>query len=481
MDNIPTISDQMSIRETMTVIDKHAKRICFVLDDKKVLVGVVSDGDIRRALLNGRKLDDQTHSVMNKDFVSFPMGTDSKVIRERFSQRIRQIPLVDENGCLCDVADPRGNFRISVLEPSMMGNENKYVSECINTNWISSQGKFVNEFEKVFEAFHSETFALSVSNGTIALHLALIALGIGDGDEVIVPDLTFAASANAVIHSGATPVFSEVDPQTWCIDPHEAEKLISPRTKAIMPVHLYGHPCNMDLLKALCEKYELLMIEDAAEALGSEWMGKKVGTFGDAATFSFFGNKTISTGEGGMILFKDPKIAEKAKVLRDHGMSKDKRYWHEVIGYNYRLTNIQAAIGVAQMEKFQDILNNKIKISSSYDSYFKEVEGIMKLPNKLQYSLHSNWLYGVVLEDEIDRDVVCNELLALGIETRPFFYPLHSMPPYGQFKRSQSLSTSISISKNGLSLPSSTNLSENELISISQSVIQILQDQIKNA
>ena len=141
-----------------------------------------------------------------------------------------------------------------------------------------------------------------------------------------------------------------------------------------MPVHLYGHPCNMDLLKSLCEKYELLMIEDAAEALGSEWMGKKVGTFGDAATFSFFGNKTISTGEGGMILFKDPKIAEKARVLRDHGMSKDKRYWHEVIGYNYRLTNIQAAIGVAQMEKFQDILNNKIKISSSYDSYFKEVE-----------------------------------------------------------------------------------------------------------
>ena len=480
MNKYPTILSHQSVRECMSIIDEYAKRISFVLENE-ILVGVVTDGDIRRALLNGTKLEGPVESIMNKEFVSFPVGTDSRVIRERFSKRIRHIPLVNDNGYLVDVADPRGNFRISVLEPSMKGNELNYVSECIKTNWISSQGKFVNEFEKVFEAFHSHSTALSVSNGTVALHLALLALGIGDGDEVIVPDLTFAASANAVLHSGAVPVFSEVDLKTWCIDPEEAEKLIGPRTKAIMPVHLYGHPCNMELVKSLCAKYELLMIEDSAEALGSEWMGQRVGTFGDASTFSFFGNKTISTGEGGMVLFKDPEVAKEARILRDHGMSRDKRYWHDVVGYNYRLTNIQAAIGVAQMEKFQDILGKKILISSIYDSFFDGVEGIMKLPNRPNNSIHSNWLYGIVLEEKIDREIVCNELLALGIETRPFFYPLHSMPPYKQCRKSDSLLTSIYISKNGLSLPSSTNLSESELSSISQSVIQILMNQFKNA
>ena len=277
MVKFPTVCSNQSVRECMAIIDEHAKRISYILENE-ILVGVVTDGDIRRALLNGTTLDDSIGPIMNKDFVSFPVGTDSKVIRERFSKRVRQIPLVDENGCLFDVADPLGNFRISVLEPSMKGNELKYVSECIKTNWISSQGKFVNEFEKVFEDFHPQTNALAVSNGTVALHLALIALGIKPGDEVIVPSLTFAASANAIIYTGANPVFCEVDPDTWCIDPYEVEKLISPKTKAIMPVHLYGQPCEMDALRSICDKNKLLIVEDSAEALGSEWKSQKVGT-----------------------------------------------------------------------------------------------------------------------------------------------------------------------------------------------------------
>ena len=372
MNKHPTITVTQSVRECMTIIDRYAKRISFVLENE-ILVGVVTDGDVRRALLNGTKLEDPVESIMNKEFVSFTVGSDSRVIRERFSKRIRHIPLVNDIGSLVDVADPRGNFRISVLEPSMQGNELNYVSECIKTNWISSQGKFVSQFEKSFEDFHPKTYALSVSNGTVALHLAIIALGIEKGDEVIVPDLTFAASANAVIHAGATPVFCEVDPETWCIDPKEAEKLIGPKTKAIMPVHLYGHPCEMQKLQSICEKYKILMIEDCAEALGSEWNGQKAGTFGNAATFSFFGNKTISTGEGGMILFKDSEVAEKARILRDHGMSKNKRYWHDVVGYNYRLTNLQAAIGVAQMENFQKILEKKLRISQLYNLFLKEL------------------------------------------------------------------------------------------------------------
>jgi perosamine synthetase len=382
--------------------------------------------------------------------------------------------LVDDKGCLVDVADPQGNFRISVLEPSMQGNELNYVSECIRTNWISSQGRFVNKFEKVFEEFHAGTHALAVSNGTVALHLALIALGIGPDDEVIVPNLTFAASINAVIHAGAHPVLCEVDQDTWCIDPREAEKLVSPKTKAIMPVHLYGHPCDMDSLKVICDKHNLLMIEDSAEALGSEWMEQKVGTFGDASTFSFFGNKTISTGEGGMILFRNLDVAKKARVLRDHGMSKSRRYWHDSVGYNYRLTNIQAAIGVAQMEKFSQIVQKKIRISEFYNSSLEGTEGIVKMPSKPKDSLHSNWLFGILLDARINIVNLSSELLALGIETRPFFFPLNSMPPYIDYKKSESLSNSIWLSEHGLSLPTSVDLTDGELQFITRSVIELV-------
>ena len=469
MDKFPIVHPNYTLKECMMVIDSHAKNISFVLENG-ILVGVVTDGDIRRALLNNSSLEDAVDSVMNKQFVSFPVKTDSKTVRERFSKRIRHIPLLDDEGSLVDVADPRGNFRISVLEPSLKGNELDYVTECIESNWISSQGKFVTQFEKVFEEFHSGTHALAVSNGTVALHLALVALGVGPGDEVIVPNLTFAASANAVIHAGASPVFCEIDSSTWCIDPNEVKRLVGPKTKAIMPVHLYGQPCDMDALKEICAENNLLMIEDAAEALGSEWKERRVGTFGDAATFSFFGNKTISTGEGGMIIFKDPLNAEKARVLRDHGMSKQKRYWHENVGYNYRLTNLQAAIGVAQMEKAQKIIDKKLAIFRIYNSLLKQVAGIRQLPSQTNGTLHSNWLYGIILDPMINRNDLCEELLAQGIETRPFFYGLHRMPPYEHFKRSRSLKFSENISRNGLSLPTSVNLTNENLVTITNSL-----------
>lgn len=469
MDKFPIVHPNYTLKECMMVIDSHAKNISFVLENG-ILVGVVTDGDIRRALLNNSSLEDAVDSVMNKQFVSFPVKTDSKTVRERFSKRIRHIPLLDDEGSLVDVADPRGNFRISVLEPSLKGNELDYVTECIESNWISSQGKFVTQFEKVFEEFHSGTHALAVSNGTVALHLALVALGVGPGDEVIVPNLTFAASANAVIHAGASPVFCEIDSSTWCIDPNEVKRLVGPKTKAIMPVHLYGQPCDMDALKEICAENNLLMLEDAAEALGSEWKERRVGTFGDAATFSFFGNKTISTGEGGMIIFKDPLNAEKARVLRDHGMSKQKRYWHENVGYNYRLTNLQAAIGVAQMEKAQKIIDKKLAIFRIYNSLLKQVAGIRQLPSQTNGTLHSNWLYGIILDPMINRNDLCEELLAQGIETRPFFYGLHRMPPYEHFKRSRSLKFSENISRNGLSLPTSVNLTNENLVTITNSL-----------
>ena len=456
----------------------HMQKISFVLDNG-ILVGVVTDGDLRRALLNKSILDDSVRSVMNTNFISFPINTDSKIIREKFSKRISHIPLVDDNGSLVDVADPNGNFRISVLKPSLKGNELNYVTDCIESNWISSQGKYVTKFEKAFEEAHPGTYAIAVSNGTVALHLGLIALGVKPEDEVIVPNLTFAASANAVINAGAKPVFCEIDRKTWCIQPDELRKLVGPKTKAIMPVHLYGQPCDMDSLKEICAECGLLMIEDSAEALGSEWNGQKVGTFGDAATFSFFGNKTISTGEGGMILFSDAQVAEKARILRDHGMSKNKRYWHDVVGYNYRLTNMQAAIGVAQMEKFQEILSKKLRIAAFYESALKGIPGIANLPAIVKETLHSNWLFGVILDEKINIENVISELLSRGIETRPFFHTLNSMPPYMDYRTSISLDNSETISQRGLSLPSSVDLREEELQTISQNLIHIIKDNIE--
>jgi perosamine synthetase len=255
---------------------------------------------------------------------------------------------------------------IPIMEPDLSGNEKEYLIDAVDSGWVSSKGKYVDQFENDLAIFHNVDFALAVSNGTVALHLALVSLGIGSGDEVIVPNLTFASSVNSIIHAGASPVLADVNAETYNIDCENLEKYITPKTKAIMPVHLYGNPCDMDEIHQIAKKHHLLVIEDNAEGLGSKYRGKLTGTFGDAGTFSFFGNKTITTGEGGAIIFQDKKAYEHAKVLRDHGMSPAKRYWHEYIGFNYRLTNIQAAIGCAQLERISDFLENKKAIVERY-------------------------------------------------------------------------------------------------------------------
>ena len=316
--------------------------------------------------------------------------------------------------------------------------------------------------------------AVSVSNGTNALHLSLETLDIGEGDEVIVPNITFAACSNAVIHSGAEPVFCEIDAKTWCICPVEAEKLITKKTRAIMIVHLYGQVADLDEFKALTEKYGILLIEDCAEAIGSSYKGKPVGTFGDVSTFSFFGNKTISTGEGGMVLFKEKNLAQKSKILRDHGMQPKRKYWHEYVGFNYRLTNIQAAIGLAQLERFQEIIKKKMMILEWYKSFLRNVRGIAQLPFEIEFSQHSNWLFTILLEDYLDKNFVIKSLLKSGIESREVFYPLNEMPPYLTYKRSKNISNSQRISKNGISLPSSVNLKVEDVIYICDSLKNII-------
>ncbi|MBK6776482.1 MAG: DegT/DnrJ/EryC1/StrS family aminotransferase [Flavobacteriales bacterium] len=229
----------------------------------------------------------------------------------------------------------------------------------------------------------------------------------------------------------ATPVIADVHPDTWTLDPAEVERLITPRTKAIMPVHLYGHPCHMDELMAIARKHKLFVVEDCAEALGALYKGKPVGSFGDAATFSFFGNKTITTGEGGMTLFRDPAVAERAIVLRDHGMDKQKRYWHQMVGYNYRMTNVQAAIGVAQLERLDEFVQAKRNLAAVYNAGLSGINGVT-LPPEEEWAFNGFWLYSCILGESfgMQRDELMEKMMRNGVETRPLFYPLHEMPPY---------------------------------------------------
>lgn len=456
------------MRDALTVIDRNAQGICFVVDTAGKLSGVITDGDIRRSLIAGGSLDRPLAEVMQRKFTALPVGTPAEHIQAKLNQTVRHIPLVDENGAPIDYASHRRTHRIQVMSPQLDGNELNYVTECIRTGWISSQGAYVKRFESEFAKRCAMEHALAVSNGTVAIHLALVALGVGEGDEVIVPDLTFAASINTIIHAGATPVIADVHPVTWTLDPAEVERLITPRTKAIMPVHLYGHPCHMDELMAIAKKHGLFVIEDCAEALGALYKGKSVGSFGDAATFSFFGNKTITTGEGGMILFRDAAVAEKAIVLRDHGMDKQKRYWHQFVGYNYRMTNVQAAIGVAQLERLDTFVNAKRDLAAYYNDGLRQL-GDITLPPEENWAYNGFWLYSCLVQEGfgMKRDELMEKMTRNGIETRPLFYPLHGMPPYVQYMRpGQQFEVSARLSQAGISLPSSVTITREEQDSV---------------
>ncbi|PWB24560.1 aminotransferase class I/II-fold pyridoxal phosphate-dependent enzyme [Flavobacterium sp. HTF] len=454
------INQDAKLRDALQLLDKLGLGILFIVDDFEKLVGVLTDGDIRRFLLLNGNLDNNVKDVMNTNFFSLSVDSDNETILNNINNKIKVIPLVDDLGKIVDYASINKLRRISISAPLLEGNELLYVTDCIKTNWISSQGKYVRSFEKLFSDYHENYSALAVSNGTVALHLALDALGIGEGDEVLVPNLTFAASINAIIYTGATPVLVDVERDSFNIDMDNIEKHITNKTKAIMPVHLYGQSCDMDKIVAISKKHNLLIIEDCAEALGSKYKNRPLGVFGDAATFSFFGNKTITTGEGGMVLFKDSVVANKGAVLRDHGMSKERRYWHDFVGYNYRLTNLQAAIGVAQFERLNEFVNAKRKLAESYNETLSKYS-FFQIPVEKQDTYSSYWLYTFLVKEEapFTREELMNYLSKRGVETRPVFYPLHIMPPYKLFGNDENLKVSSDISVLGMSLPSSVSLS----------------------
>lgn len=479
--HIPDIKDLLllnkaSIKDALTVIDKNAQGVCFVVDEQGKLEGLLTDGDIRRAILSGNTLETSVDKVKQTKFTSLPVSTPQEIIQSKLSHEIRHIPLLDEKGIVVDYACFSRTHRTPIMQPLLNGNELAYLSDCINTGWISSQGAYVKRFEKEFAEFCGAQYPVAVSNGTVALHLALAAFDIKAGDEVIVPDLTFAASINAIIYTGATPVIVDIDKTTWTISVSDIEKNITPRTKAIMPVHLYGHASHMDEIMDIAKKHDLLVIEDAAEAIGGKYKGKHVGSFGDAATFSFFGNKTITTGEGGMVFFKDKKAYEKAIVLRDHGMSKERKYWHDHVGFNYRMTNLQAAIGCAQMERINEFVEQKRKLASFYNKVLAET-GYFVLPPQEEWAVNGYWLYTVLLKETagISRDMLIEKMLKNGIETRPAFYPLHEMPPYRGYPSKSDFTNADHVSKQGISFPSSVNITQQELDNIAHALNAIFQ------
>ncbi len=341
---------------------------------------------------------------------------------------------------------------IPVSKPALIGNEKKYVLDCLESSWISSNGKYIELFEKSLAEYVGVKHALSCCNGTVALHLALLALGIGPGDEVIVPTLTYVATANAVVYTGATPVLADSEPDTGNIDSEKIERLITKRTKAIITVPLYGHPCDMDAIMGIAKKHDLYVIDDAAEALGSRYKGRMCGSIADISTFSFYGNKTIATGEGGMVVTHDDELAAKVRLLKGQGMDPKRRYWFPVVGYNYRMTNIEAAIGLAQLQNIGKFLEKRRLIARWYSENLKDIPGIT-LPIEKDYALHSYWMYTILIEDGFGkvRDAVMELLQKNRIETRPMFYPMHVMPVHKG--DSNKLICAEEIASKGMNLP----------------------------
>jgi perosamine synthetase len=354
-----------------------------------------------------------------------------------------------------------------VSQPSIGEKEAEYVLDAVRSGWVSSLGAYIERFEASFARFCGTEFALAISNGTTALHLALVSAGVEAGDEVIIPDLTFVATANAAAYIGAKVVCVDVDPRTLCIDVASAERAVTPRTRAIVPVHLYGQAAQMDELVDLARSRGIVLVEDAAEAHGAEYKGRRVGSFGDCGVFSFYGNKIITSGEGGMLTTNDRALYSKAKRLRDHAMCAEKRYWHTEVGFNYRMTNLQAALGVAQMERIDEFLAQRRRIMGWYR---EELEGTPNLRLNYEAPETRNVFWMICLEmggiTEADRAAVMADLRAAGVDSRPYFYPISDLPMYER----ASTPVAHDVSQRGMNLPSYTDLSRTDVAQICRSV-----------
>lgn len=354
---------------------------------------------------------------------------------------------------------------IPVCEPTLTGNELKYVTQCIETNWISSAGRFVDEFEAAFAAACGTRYGIACANGTIALHLALTTLGLQPGDEVIIPTFTMIATANAVTYLGARPVLVDSELETWNLDIGQVEDKITPRTRAIIPVHTYGHPVDMDALNQIADRHGLWVIEDAAEAHGARCRGRPVGSLGAAAAFSFYGNKIITTGEGGMITTDHEQLARLAWNLRDHAFSTERHFWHKLLGFNYRMTNLQAAVGLAQTEQLDQFVASRRAHAALYTEKLRRLPGLVT-PPEADWATNVYWMYGILVDERefgLTRDELRRALARRGIETRTFFIPMHCQPIYFQQYKGERYPRAELLCRRGMYLPSASSLAPSDI------------------
>jgi perosamine synthetase len=458
------VPEKATLRDAMISFNASGLGVVLVSDDRGQLAGIATEGDVRRALLDGHGLISPLFPHANRE----PFLGHTTMSREELvgmlSEVVHCLPVVDDGGIVRDILFYDTRSVIPVALPSIGERELRYVTDAVLSGWVSSRGKYIGMFEERFAAFCGTAHGVAVSNGTVALHLALAALGIGPGDEVIVPALTFIATANSVTYCGARPVFVDIEPTSWNLDPEQVEAAITPRTRAIMPVHLYGQPCRIDRILEIAEKHKLSVIEDAAEALGAEFDGRRVGSFGHMGCFSFYGNKNITTGEGGAVVTNDARLYEKLRILRDHGMSQTRKYWHDVVGFNYRMTNIQAALGVAQLERWDQISAAKVKISDRYGECTKS-EHLMTPPG-WPNSLPVCWIFTMMLNQataQVDRDELLARLARQGVDGRPAFYPIPAMPPYFEPDWASRYPVSAQVSAQGFSLPTYVDMSDKDL------------------
>lgn len=419
----------------------------FVVDPDRRLLGEVSLGAIRATVLSG----DYRHVSVIGTLVS-PC---ERVVRPGDNERPTQdvlTPEVDANGRLVAVRVNQNAAFLPVAEPDLGPAEFRNLMDAFLSTWISSTGDYIRTFEKNFANACDMTQGVATSNGTVSLHLALVALGVGPGDEVIVPDFTFAASANVVIHLGATPVLVDVDPVTWCISPEIFEKAITPRTKVVMPVHVFGRPAPMTEICEIARRHNIHVLEDCAEAHGARYDGRVVGSFSEVSSFSFFANKIITTGEGGICLTNNEKLAARMRMLRDHGMKPERRYWHEEAGFNYRMTNMQAAVGVAQLDRMGDFLAMRGGVHQRYVERMSDIPGVEFPPPLPERFTPVTW-FSCARVPAAKRPALIEACKKQNIDLRPFFNGLSSMPAYTRW--AAPCPVSYELSQTGVNLPTS--------------------------
>ena len=377
---------------------------------------------------------------------------------------------------------------IPVNEPLLGAKELEYVTECVQSGWVSSAGPFIDRFEDRWAQYCGRRHGVAVSNGTVALQLSVACLNLEEGDEVIMPTFTIVSCATAALYNGAVPVLVDADPATWCMDVSQIEARITPRTRAVMPVHIYGHPVDMDPILGLANQYGLAIVEDAAEAHGAEYLSgrmtdrpvwRRCGSFGALSCFSFYANKLVTTGEGGMVLTDDVELAQRARSLRNLCFQPGQRFLHEELGFNFRLTNLQAAIGLAQTERIEGIVARKRWIGQEYTRRLAGIEAI-QLPMEQPWARQVYWMYGIVVSEETGKDAraVANALAARGIETRPFFLGMHEQPVLqrrGLF-RGERFPVTERLARQGLYLPSGLALTEAQI----ETVCGVLREVLKS-